>query len=197
MKRFLTLLLITLMIVLVACGNTDTDDTVTIDNTDDVITDTSTSSDNDNTSDSISPVTYTVTGATEASVASNFNFFCDDGDGIYQQFYEVGVLADSQQLGLTLQSDVSGTVALIGSDNDGANPGDANYIEYRSAEFVNYQLGTGELIIESFPSASGESFIATLTAELTDEDGNIVNIEATFNDTVGFSAFEDCPVTDE
>ncbi|MGB7340891.1 MAG: hypothetical protein WBC91_18485 [Phototrophicaceae bacterium] len=192
MKRFLSFLLIMMMTILVACGNADTADEAT-DTSDDSITDTT----NDTNASDSSAVTYTITGATEATVTANsFNFFCDDGDGVFEQFYEVSVLADSQQLGLSLQLDVAGTVALIGSDDDGANPGAANYVDYRDADLTNYQLGTGELVIEAFPSAAGESFIATLTAELADDDGNTVTIEASFDNTVGNSAFEDCTTSD-
>lgn len=179
MKRILTFLLILTTIMLVACGNDTADDT-----TDDT---------GSNTSPINSEVTFSVEGTTEVSAEGNVSIFCDDGDGVFESFIEIGYLDGNSQFILSIPTDTTvGTIDLIGSDDTGANPGQATYLKYRSEDLTNYDKGTGELVIEEMPTAEGEQFIATLTAELMDDDGNTVNISATYDADAGIQSFDDC-----
>ncbi|MAU13749.1 MAG: hypothetical protein CL607_28290 [Anaerolineaceae bacterium] len=195
--RFLLTSLFTAMLLLTACGSeTPADDAaptaeMTTDNgadTSDTTADDA-NSDTPNTSDSAPAVSYTVTGAVEAQGEGTVLMFCDDGDGIMDPFIEIGHIP---QLELTVMTGVSGTVEVLGSDETEAQPGSANYVNFRSEDRVNYDLGSGELVIENLPAAEGEMFIGTLTAELSDEDGNTINLEATYNAEAGMQSFEDC-----
>ncbi|MEM9953019.1 MAG: hypothetical protein AAF846_15550 [Chloroflexota bacterium] len=173
MKRLLSLTMIVSMLILAACR---------LDEPVDLVAETS-----------VEPeVSFTVTGSVDASAQGRLNFFCDDGDGLYDSFYDFSASLDGQLLSFTLQRDLSGTVALLGGDDEGTIPGEANYVEYRDTEFTEYESGTGTLTIESYPASEGDSFVATMTAELSDSDGNVVTVDASFNIIAGASAYEDC-----
>lgn len=178
MRRILPILLIVMMSIVTACGG-DSGDT------------SGDASGNNADQEQTPEVTFTVTGSVETEAEGNASLFCDDGDGITDPFIEIGFFGDGQ-LDLTVLPDASGTVALLGSDEPDALTGQANYVDYRSEDRVNYQLGSGELVIENMPTAEGEMFIATMTAELSDDDGNTINIEASYNVTAGTQAFDDC-----
>ena len=42
------------------------------------------------------------------------------------------------------------------------------------------------------PTAQGERFIGTLTAELKDKQGNVINITADYDADAGYQSFDDC-----
>lgn len=182
MKHILSIMIIMLMMGLVACTGADSNDS---DNDD---------TDTGNTQQTTTPeVTFTVIGATEVNGEGSINLFCDDGDGIApSSFIEIGYLDGREQLNLNLLTGSSGTVALIGSDDPQAQPGQASYIYYRSEDGTNYNSGTGELVIETMPAAEGDMLVATLSAELSDDDGNSITLTATYNADAGMQSFDDC-----
>ena len=186
-KRFFSIItLIIMSILLVACGgDADSGDT-----TDNSTTDTGeTSTIGDNAEPELS---FTVTGAVEAEYAGNANLFCDDGDGVFNSFLEVGNIG-TNSLSLSIPSEVLGsTVSVMGSDDTGSQPGAATYVEYTDENRTSYKLGTGELVIESMPDEEGDVFIATLNIDLSDEDGNTVTVIANYAVNAGTQSFDDC-----
>ena len=137
-------------------------------------------------------VTFKVSGAVNTEVAGNISVFCDDGDGISNPSIEIGYITSRTMLALNLLPDAAGTVALKGRKDEGVQPGQASFIHFRSEDVKNFDKGSGEVIIESMPRVQGERFIGTLTAELQDKQGNVINITADYNADAGYQSFDDC-----
>lgn len=186
-KRFLSIsTLIFLSIVLTACGGSD-DSGDTGDNSDTDTGETSTIATDDEPE-----LSFTITGAVDAEYAGSASLFCDDGDGIGNPFLEIGNIG-TNLLALNIPTEVlGGTVSVIGSDDDGSQPGAATYVDYTDENRNSYDLGTGELVIESMPDEEGDVFIATLNMELNDEDGNAVTVVADYAVEAGMQSFDDC-----
>ena len=185
LSRFFSTFALLALLLLAACtGEATVDDTPTAEMTSDTVAETPAEM-----SETTSDISFTVIGAVETQGEGGVLMFCDDGDGMGQPFIEIGYGA---QLGLNLMLDASGTVEVLGSGETEAQPGQANYVDFRSDDGVNYDLGSGQLVIESMPAAEGDMFIGTLTVELSDEDGNTINLEATYNADAGMQSFDDC-----
>jgi hypothetical protein len=137
-------------------------------------------------------VTFKVTGAVNAEVAGNISVFCSNGDGIGKPSIEVEYVTSRTMLALNLLPDAAGTVALKGRQDSGVQPGQANFVHFRSEDITNFNTGSGELIITSMPTAQGERFIGTLTAELQDKQGNAINIAADYDADAGYQSFDEC-----
>ena len=141
----------------------------------------------------VSPeVVVKVTGADEAEVEGRVNIFCSPAFGANQAYLEIGYVTSRTDLELVLLSDASGMIELIGTRNQGAERGKQNLVHYRSENIVKFNRGTGQLNIESMPAAQGERFIATLNAELSDKDGNVAKLTASFDADAGYQSFDDC-----
>jgi len=137
-------------------------------------------------------VTFKVTGAVNTEVAGNISVFCSNGGGIGKPSIEIEYVTTRTMLSLVLLPDASGTVALKGRRDEGVQPGRANFVHFRSEDVKNFDNGSGTVVIESMPTAQGERFIGTLTAELKDKQGNVINITADYNADAGYQSFDDC-----
>lgn len=137
-------------------------------------------------------VVFKVTGADEAEVEGPVNIFCKPAWGANQPYLEIGYVTSRTNLELVLRTDASGTIELIGARNEGAERGKQNQVHYRSENVVHFDRGSGQLIIESYPAAQGERFIATMSAELSDKHGNVANITASFDADAGYQSFDEC-----
>lgn len=90
-----------------------------------------------------------------------------------------------------------GTYEVVGSDDErdwsGATPwATFEWRDLENQDHVNYDSGVGELTIEQIPSAQGEPFTATLSMDLTSEDGETVSIMIEFAGDAGHQSFDEC-----
>ena len=137
-------------------------------------------------------VVFKVTGADEAEVEGRINIFCNPAFGANGAYLEIGYVTSRTDLELVLLTDASGTIELIGTRDQGAERGKQNLVQYRSENIVKFDRGSGQLTIKSMPAAQGERFIASLNAELSDKDGNVANLTASFDADAGYQSFDEC-----
>lgn len=138
----------------------------------------------------------TISGAVEKDFAFDAIFSCQDSgmEGV-ADIFEMVATPGIEQFYVSLPFNTpAGTFDLVGSDELVMNtPAEEQYqIRYRTEDRVSYDMGTGEIIISNVPAEPGEPFAGTLTALLTDEDGNSINLDATFTVDAASFAFDGC-----
>lgn len=140
---------------------------------------------------SSSNLTATITGAVEKELAVRARFSCQD-NGISPDVYEL-VWGSVEQLHVSFPfSTEPGTYELIGSGAVGIGPGEASEVRYRAEATRQFDMGSGQLILESVPRAGGERAVGSLTASLSSDDGETVEISAEFDIETADYAFEGC-----
>lgn len=145
-------------------------------------------------------VVVSYTGAREGETAvNNLSLFCgNEGMPNTVNELEFYVINMPVLVGMNIPADLQpGTYEIIGSDDNtdfsGATPqADFEWRDMENSDLVNYDSGTGELTITEMPTAEGELFVATLTMELTSEEGETVNVTVEFDGDAGTQSFDEC-----
>lgn len=188
MKFFLTVMLAICTAFIAACGNDSaTDSEQAVQQAESMV-----SAANSPAAAQTPEVTFNVTGAVNVEVAGNISIFCGNDGGTRAPSIEVGYITTRTMLSLNLLPGASGTVTLKGRHDEGAQPGRANFVHFRSEDVKNFNTASGELVIESMPTAQGERFIGTLMAEMKDKQGNVIKISAVYDADAGSQSFDDC-----
>jgi hypothetical protein len=90
-----------------------------------------------------------------------------------------------------------GTYEIVGSDDNNDFTGSTPQASFEWRDLANndladYDSGTGELNIEQMPTARGERFAATVTIDLSSEEGETVSATFRFDGDAGSQSFDDC-----
>lgn len=194
-KRFVNLALILILgLILVACSDTGTPAN---NSSDDTLSQTTATA--ENTSDPLddeaaSEFVINVTGAEEQTIEESGNVFCGNQgmENAVNQLDISGGIISTGYLTLMIPADTPpGTYDVIGSGDDVNMSGEAMTVAF-DGEMDNYRNGTGEVVIESVPTAEGEMFVGTLTADLSNDEDDSITLDVAFNVDAGMQSFDEC-----
>lgn len=200
LRRVLILLL--LVTVLAACGGDSDDDSSSDTDTDDGAVATEEVAD-DNVEEEAADA-GDGTFVLSVSGDQSFEFEGNPVLGCVEDTMSLQTMTQSPKIFVILPSTVTpGTYPLADYD---ANA-DPNYVEGSAVVHITGEFGTGsssnrgefyfqdaagELIIETVPAAPGEQFVASLSGELSDSDGESITFNTEFNFVSSSFNFMDC-----
>lgn len=135
----------------------------------------------------------TITGAVTADLETWARFNCQQNMNSSVWEFWGGSTPERFRLDIPFRSE-AGTYELVGSGNQQATGGPRFEVSYHSSEMTQstFDIGTGELVLEQAPAAAGERFSGRLTAQLENDDGDMVEVSAEFDTEAGSAAFEGC-----
>jgi len=137
-----------------------------------------------------------VTGDVESTLSTNGSIYCGAGEGSDPEYmFEVYVISSSESLNLRLNRALAaGTHPIVGSGDPARNTGADAYFYYRGPNRTQFdQVSAGSITIENIPTASGESLIASINADLSDGDDQSIRLRADLNVAAGRQTFDECP----
>ena len=194
---------VSLLLMLAACGGapdsettSDADDTTNSPATVEQVDAQNSEGEDDTNTAEETPFVLNVTGA------ETFDFEANPVFGCVEDEMSIITFTQSPKLDIYFKSDIeAGTYSLATFDaNAGAGSveeavvatvtGEISEDDGRSSFY--FTEPEGEFIIKEMPTEAGEQFVATLSGNLTDSDGDTVTIFANFNIETSGTYFMDC-----
>ncbi len=142
------------------------------------------------------PVRITTTGDVESTLNTNGSIFCGADDlGGADYVFELYAMSPPQQFNLRMNRDLAvGAHPIVGSDDEERYQGAVAYFYYEGPERRDFnQVENGTITIENIPTAAGEDFVATIEADMREEDGASIRFTADLDVTAGRQTFDECP----
>lgn len=141
-------------------------------------------------------VRVAVTGALESTLSARGAVFCGPGEGTDPEYmFEVYAMQPPETFNLRLNRDIApGNYPVVGAGDSGRLRGVDAYFYYRGPDRRSFDsVNEGSITVEAIPTAPGETLIASLTAQLTDDEGAAITLEAQLAVKAGRQSFDDCP----
>jgi hypothetical protein len=136
-------------------------------------------------------LTGTITGAVQKDLSVTARFSCQDNVMSPDVFELVWGATEQLHVSLPFSSD-PGTYDLSGSGEVGTAPGEGYEIRYRSEDLRTFDLGSGEITLETVPAAPGERAVGSFRASLSSEEGETIELSGEFDIETASYAFEGC-----
>jgi hypothetical protein len=145
-------------------------------------------------------VRISYSGAREGDTAiANLSLFCGN-EGMANSIDTLEIYMFDQPViaNLVMPADLEpGSYEIVGSDdnNDFSGKTPQFSLEWRDLandDRADYDRGKGELVIEQMPAAQGERLVATLTMDLSSEEGETISTTVEFDGDAGSQSFDGC-----
>lgn len=211
MTHLKSLCVIVALVLLAACGGDPADEVLptlaaeapledaSSDTTNDAPADTS---DTSTTADTEEIFSATVTGAVQTEITGNGMFVCSDeyvslGGLPYLEIQSGGSFTEPY---ITMRFPLgteAGTIPLVGSGDapiSGTDIGEASILLNGASGEPDWTSGTGELTLETVPSAGREPVVGSFTAQLTSNDSEAqgsITVEGSFDFLAESYAFDE------
>ena len=139
-----------------------------------------------------------VSGDQSTSFESNGSLFCGESNmGGQPYYFELYAMQPPYQFNMRFpRSMTPGAYSIYGADDpESNNESDENaYFYWRGENRERFdQVEQGQLILESIPAAQGERLVGTIEADLTNDEGSRVSLEADLDLDAGRQSFDECP----
>ena len=124
------------------------------------------------------------TGDVESTLNANGAIFCGPGERAEQPYmFELYAMAPPQQFNMQLSRDMAvGTHPIVGSDDDARHRGADVFFYYTGPDRTRFdRVESGSIMIENVPSAVGESLIATIEAQMANDESASIRLSADLN----------------
>lgn len=143
-------------------------------------------------------VSIRVSGDQTTSLETSGSLFCGESSmGGEPYYFELYAMQPPYQFNLRFPRDTRpGTYPIYGSDDPQSNSdSDRNaYFSWQGEDRVSFdQVGSGEFVLESVPTAQGERLVGTISAELNSDDGDTIQFDADLDLDAGYQSFDECP----
>ena len=180
MKLWNYSVLVILSLLLAACGDSSDSEVATAE------------------TDAVAEVQVETSGDQSVTMQSNGSIYCGESTmGGEPYYFEVYAMQPPYQLNLRFPRDLQpGTHPIFGSDDPESNSdADGNaYFYWRGDDRVRFdQVENGEFTVESVPAARGEQLVGRISADMSDDDGNHIQLTADLNVDAGSQSFAECP----
>ena len=141
-------------------------------------------------------VRVVASGDVESTLATNGSIFCGPGEGSDPEFmFELYAMSPPEGLNMRLNRDLEpGMHPIVGSDDDARDRGADAYFYYTGPDRTRFdQVNSGSITIENMPTAVGEKLVASIQADVSDEDGSSISIKVDLSVSAGRQTFDECP----
>lgn len=148
------------------------------------------------TSQAAPEVRISVTGDVESTLNANGAIYCGAGEGSDPDFmFELYAMAPPEGMNMRLNRALEpGTHPIVGSGDDARDRGADAYFYYTGPDRTRFDLvDDGTITIENMPTARGEVLVASIEADVSDDDGAAISFTADLNVAAGRQTFDECP----
>ncbi|MBL39520.1 MAG: hypothetical protein CMP07_14045 [Xanthomonadales bacterium] len=137
-----------------------------------------------------------MTGDVESTLNTSGAIYCGAGEGSDPDFmFELYAMSPPEGMNMRLDRDLApGTHPIVGSGDDARDRGADAYFYYTGPDRTRFDLvDDGTINIENMPTAQGEMLVASIEAEVSDDDGAAISFTADLNVAAGRQTFDECP----